>query len=115
MISKFFIYYNNDVMIDFDLIHGFSRSFAEGEATINLLSADGRLFAEIPFKYYESDDDGCEALQKIDDAFDELCLFKAMLEYKKENNSTLTVGDMSKFKYLQPFGNYSNIIQIYLD
>ena len=116
MIGKFFIYYHNDIMIDLDLIHGFNRSFAEGEATIDLLSADGSLFAEIQFKYHVSDDDDdCEVLQKIDDVFDELCLFKAMLEYKKENNDTLTVGDMSEFKYLHPLGKYPNLIQIYID
>lgn len=112
MISKFFIYYNNDVMINFDLIHGFEFIESAEEAIINLISIDGRAFTEISFECPDGDNN---ILQKVDDIFEELCLFKAMVEYKKENNDTLTIGDMSEFKHLHPMGKYPNLIRISLD
>lgn len=111
MISKFFIYYNNDIMIDLDSIYGFSRDVFDGEAYIELITPEGD--TELSFEYQP--DNECDVLQKVDDIFDELCLFKAMIEYKKENNDTLTVGDMSEFKHLHPMGKYPNLIRVSLD
>lgn len=111
MISKFFIYYHNDVMYDLDSIHGFTRNEVGDDVAIELLTVDGPL--DLSFDC--SSDDDSEVLQIVDDIFDELCLFKAMIEYKKENNDTLTVGDMSEFKHLHPMGKYPNLIRISLD